>query len=184
MHYLGREGPQPLPRAHTAVPPGRLPPCTAECTISSPLRIAPLRRMKPQGPHLILAPKAVLSNWMSEMARWAPPLTALLYDGTKEERAALRSNVLEAGRFDVCVTHYDLAIRDKGAFKKVGRGVGAGWGGRPRHAPLVCACTCRYTCTLYMIYHIGMLCSCSGSSRGRCRRPLFARRAPKWVPWQ
>merc|ERR1719382_1190047 len=39
------------------------------------------------GPHLIIAPKAVLSNWMNEFALWLPEeLDVVLYDGTAEQR--------------------------------------------------------------------------------------------------
>ena len=66
------------------------------------------------GPHLILAPKAVLPNWASEFARWAPGLKAVLYDGHPDERRALRAGPLSesSGGFCALITHYDLAIRD------------------------------------------------------------------------
>ncbi|GLI68496.1 hypothetical protein VaNZ11_012939 [Volvox africanus] len=87
-----------------------------------------------RGPHLILAPKAVLTNWVGEMQRWAPGLEALCYDGTQQERKALRGQLLAAAaaavgaaagsgaagyRPLVVVTHYDVAIRDKGLMKKL-----------------------------------------------------------------
>ena len=68
------------------------------------------------GPHLILAPKAVLPNWAAEFARWAPGLRAVLYDGHPDERRALRAGPLSdagpGGGFTALITHYDLAIRD------------------------------------------------------------------------
>ncbi|EFJ49947.1 hypothetical protein VOLCADRAFT_37155, partial [Volvox carteri f. nagariensis] len=42
-----------------------------------------------KGPHLVAAPKAVLSNWVAEMSRWAPGLEPLCYDGDRGERRAL-----------------------------------------------------------------------------------------------
>ncbi|MED6157149.1 putative ATP-dependent DNA helicase chr12 [Stylosanthes scabra] len=33
------------------------------------------------GPHLIVAPKAVLPNWMNEFSTWVPSITTILYDG-------------------------------------------------------------------------------------------------------
>ncbi|BDA44270.1 probable ATP-dependent DNA helicase CHR12 [Coccomyxa sp. Obi] len=73
------------------------------------------------GPHLILAPKATLSNWMNEFAKWAPSMGVVLYDGGMEERKAIRMQHLDvpAPAFNVLVTHYDLIIRDKNALKKV-----------------------------------------------------------------
>jgi SNF2 family DNA or RNA helicase len=68
------------------------------------------------GPHLILCPKAVLSNWAAEFAAWAPSLPVILYDGNPEQRAALRPRILAAagrggqgGSPYCCVlTHYDM----------------------------------------------------------------------------
>jgi SNF2 family DNA or RNA helicase len=34
----------------------------------------------------VLAPKAVLANWASEAAQWAPDMRVLLFDGTPQER--------------------------------------------------------------------------------------------------
>ena len=83
------------------------------------------------GPHLIICPKAVLFNWASEFAQWAPSLRVLLYDGKPEERASMRAALQAAAEytsargggagasrsasspFCVLLTHYDLVIRDK-----------------------------------------------------------------------
>ena len=95
------------------------------------------------GPHIILAPKAVLPNWVAEFARWAPSLSVVLYDGTPDERRALRDGPLAAGGFHALVTHYDLALRDARVLRAVpwcllvvdeghrrgGKGVGVGVGG-------------------------------------------------------
>lgn len=43
----------------------------------------------------------------------------MLYDGLPEERRALQREVLEQGAFSVCLTHYDLAMRDRAALRKV-----------------------------------------------------------------
>ncbi|KAL9290473.1 putative ATP-dependent DNA helicase CHR12 [Arabidopsis thaliana] len=42
------------------------------------------------GPYLIVAPKAVLPNWVNEFATWVPSIAAFLYDGRLEERKAIR----------------------------------------------------------------------------------------------
>eukprot|EP00850_Spirogloea_muscicola_P024018 SM000424S15771 [mRNA] locus=s424:17992:24037:+ [translate_table: standard] len=72
------------------------------------------------GPHLILAPKAVLPNWAQEFATWVPSLEVVMYDGRIEERKALR-DVLMVGeeRFNVLLTHYDLIMRDKQHLRKI-----------------------------------------------------------------
>ncbi len=73
------------------------------------------------GPHMILAPKAVQSNWAAEFAKWAPGLKAVLYDGTPDERRALRAEHVEPGGFNTLITHYDLALRDRAALRKARR---------------------------------------------------------------
>lgn len=70
---------------------------------------------------MIVAPKAVLSNWVKEFREWAPALQALLYDGYKDERRDMRDWVLQDGKFNVLLTHYDLVIRDRGVLQKARR---------------------------------------------------------------
>ncbi|BFI43349.1 protein Mpsnf1.24 [Marchantia polymorpha subsp. ruderalis] len=71
------------------------------------------------GPHLIIAPKAVLPNWKHEFATWAPSIVAVLYDGRIEDRKAMREEYGDEGKFNVLVTHYDLIMRDKAFLKKI-----------------------------------------------------------------
>lgn len=71
------------------------------------------------GPHLIIAPKAVLPNWSNEFKTWAPSIGAILYDGRPEERKALRETSFEGQQFNVLLTHYDLILKDKKFLKKV-----------------------------------------------------------------
>ncbi|WOL03336.1 hypothetical protein Cni_G12056 [Canna indica] len=71
------------------------------------------------GPHLIVAPKAVLPNWISEFSTWAPSIVAVLYDGRLNERKAMREEYSGHGKFNVMITHYDLIMRDKAFLKKI-----------------------------------------------------------------
>ncbi|KAL3648941.1 putative ATP-dependent DNA helicase chr12 [Castilleja foliolosa] len=71
------------------------------------------------GPHLIVAPKAVLPNWVNEFMTWAPSISAVLYDGRLDERKALREEYSGEGKFNVLITHYDLIIRDKSFLGKI-----------------------------------------------------------------
>ncbi|XP_048334270.2 probable ATP-dependent DNA helicase CHR12 isoform X2 [Ziziphus jujuba] len=71
------------------------------------------------GPHLIVAPKAVLPNWVNEFATWAPSIAAVLYDGKAEDRKAMKEELSGEGRFNVLITHYDLIMRDKTFLKKI-----------------------------------------------------------------
>ncbi|XP_047319320.1 probable ATP-dependent DNA helicase CHR12 [Impatiens glandulifera] len=71
------------------------------------------------GPHLIIAPKAVLPNWINEFSTWAPSIVAVLYDGRLEERKVIREEYSGEGKFNVLITHYDLIMRDKSFLKKI-----------------------------------------------------------------
>ncbi|KAM6545390.1 hypothetical protein CsatB_026126 [Cannabis sativa] len=71
------------------------------------------------GPHLIVAPKAVLPNWVNEFATWAPSIAAILYDGRLDERKAMKEELAGEGKFNVLITHYDLIMRDKTFLKKI-----------------------------------------------------------------
>lgn len=70
------------------------------------------------GPHLILAPKAVLPNWRNEFAKWSPDLKVIFYDGSSADRAVIRAEQMSRGAFNVILTHYDLVIRDKAHLRK------------------------------------------------------------------
>ncbi|CAN8260319.1 unnamed protein product [Cochlearia groenlandica] len=71
------------------------------------------------GPYLIVAPKAVLPNWVNEFATWVPSIAAFLYDGRLDERKAIREKISGEGKFNVLITHYDLIMRDKTFLKKI-----------------------------------------------------------------
>ncbi|KAI4317782.1 hypothetical protein L6164_025624 [Bauhinia variegata] len=70
------------------------------------------------GPYLIVAPKAVLPNWISEFSTWCPSIITVLYDGRLDERKAMKEELSGEGKFNVLITHYDLIMRDKAFLKK------------------------------------------------------------------
>ncbi|XP_024526017.1 probable chromatin-remodeling complex ATPase chain isoform X2 [Selaginella moellendorffii] len=70
------------------------------------------------GPHMVVAPKSTLGNWMNEIRKFCPILRAVKFHGTQEERAYQRDNLLKPGKFDVCVTSFEMAIKEKAALKK------------------------------------------------------------------
>lgn len=69
-------------------------------------------------PHLVICPKSTLANWMSEFKRWVPSLRAVCLIGDAEQRATFIRDVLMPGEWDVCVTSYEMCIREKTVFKK------------------------------------------------------------------
>ncbi|XP_053532812.1 probable global transcription activator SNF2L1 isoform X3 [Ictalurus punctatus] len=70
------------------------------------------------GPHMVLVPKSTLHNWMYEFKRWVPSLRAVCLIGDKDARAAFIRDVMMPGEWDVCVTSYEMVIREKCVFKK------------------------------------------------------------------
>lgn len=79
-----------------------------------------------RGPHLVIVPKSTLGNWCNEFARWCPSIRAVKFHGTAEERAEQRATSVAPGAFDVCVTSYEMVIREKSHLKRFhwrGRGL-------------------------------------------------------------
>uniref|UniRef100_A0A6I8Q2U5 SWI/SNF-related, matrix-associated, actin-dependent regulator of chromatin, subfamily a, member 1 n=1 Tax=Xenopus tropicalis TaxID=8364 RepID=A0A6I8Q2U5_XENTR len=70
------------------------------------------------GPHMVLVPKSTLHNWMNEFKRWIPSLCAVCLIGDKNARAAFIRDVMMPGEWDVCVTSYEMVIKEKSVFKK------------------------------------------------------------------
>eukprot|EP00898_Chlorokybus_atmophyticus_P006003 jgi/Chlat1/6403/Chrsp45S05917 len=70
------------------------------------------------GPHMVIAPKSTLGNWLNEFKRWCPHLRAFKFIGNQDERNALKENNLVPGKFDVVITSYEMVIKEKAAFKK------------------------------------------------------------------
>jgi ATP-dependent DNA helicase len=56
--------------------------------------LSQLRSHKIYGPFIVIGPLSTLPNWVSEFQRWCPDQPALLYHGTKQERADLRQKHL------------------------------------------------------------------------------------------
>lgn len=71
-----------------------------------------------KGPHLIAVPKSTLDNWRREFERWTPEVNVLVLQGAKEERHALINERLVDEKFDVCVTSYEMILREKSHLKK------------------------------------------------------------------
>ncbi|KAL2110936.1 hypothetical protein VUR80DRAFT_553 [Thermomyces stellatus] len=70
------------------------------------------------GPHLITVPKSTLDNWKREFERWTPEVNVLVLQGAKEERHQLINDRLIDEDFDVCITSYEMVLREKAHLKK------------------------------------------------------------------
>ncbi|ORY68776.1 SWI/SNF family of DNA-dependent ATPase [Pseudomassariella vexata] len=71
-----------------------------------------------KGPHLITVPKSTLDNWKREFERWTPEVNVLVLQGAKEERHNLINERLIDEKFDVCITSYEMILREKSHLKK------------------------------------------------------------------
>ena len=71
------------------------------------------------GPHLITVPKSTLDNWKREFEKWTPEVNVLVLRGTKEERHDLINEQLAEEKFDVCITSYEMILREKTHLKKI-----------------------------------------------------------------
>jgi len=71
-----------------------------------------------KGPHLIAVPKSTLDNWAREFKKWTPEVDVLVLQGAKEDRQALISDRLVNENFDVCITSYEMILREKSHLKK------------------------------------------------------------------
>lgn len=70
------------------------------------------------GPHLICVPKSTLDNWKREFERWTPEVDVLVLQGAKEDRQKLINERLVDENFDVCITSYEMVLREKSHLKK------------------------------------------------------------------
>ncbi|KAJ9582248.1 hypothetical protein L9F63_003377 [Diploptera punctata] len=70
------------------------------------------------GPHIVIVPKSTLANWMNEFKKWVPSLRAVCLIGDQEARNTFIRETLMPGEWDVCVTSYEMVIKEKGVFKK------------------------------------------------------------------
>ena len=70
------------------------------------------------GPHLIVVPKSTLDNWKREFAMWIPEIDVLILQGQKDERHQLINDRLVDEKFDVCITSYEMILREKAHLKR------------------------------------------------------------------
>jgi SWI/SNF-related matrix-associated actin-dependent regulator of chromatin subfamily A member 5 len=70
------------------------------------------------GPHLIGVPKSTLDNWKRECNKWIPDINVLVLQGAKDERHQLIADRLTTEKFDVCITSYEMILREKSHLNK------------------------------------------------------------------
>ena len=76
----------------------------------TPVMLAHLAQTTDRGPHLVIAPPAVVGNWASEAKRFVPDLDVVVHHGAS--RVDEDEVEDEIGRADVLITTYGTALRD------------------------------------------------------------------------
>lgn len=72
-----------------------------------------------EGPHLILAPKSTIGNWMNELKRFCPSLRCLKFLGNREERSQMIATELDPTKYNVFVTSYETCCKAKGPLNRI-----------------------------------------------------------------
>jgi SWI/SNF-related matrix-associated actin-dependent regulator of chromatin subfamily A member 5 len=70
------------------------------------------------GPHMVLAPKSTMSNWIKEFKKWLPNTRIVYVGGSKEERDEQLKTQVQPDKFDVVITSFEIVCREKNHFKK------------------------------------------------------------------
>ena len=68
---------------------------------------------------LVVAPTSLTYNWLSEIRRFAPDLSAVILNGTAQQRSELIRHIAEYGDVDVAITSYPLIRRDVELLKSI-----------------------------------------------------------------
>ncbi|KAF4635189.1 hypothetical protein G7Y89_g2915 [Cudoniella acicularis] len=70
------------------------------------------------GPHLVIVPTSVILNWEMEFKKWCPGFKILTYYGTIDERRKKRLGWKTDDSWNVCITSYQIILRDQQVFKR------------------------------------------------------------------
>lgn len=70
------------------------------------------------GPHIVIVPKSTLDNWLREFNKWTPEVNVFVLQGDKETRTGTMEDRLFTFNFDVCITSYEMVIREKAQLRK------------------------------------------------------------------
>ena len=71
------------------------------------------------GPHIVIVPKSTLDNWCREFNKWTPEVDVFVLQGDKETRTKTINDRLFSFNFDVCITSYEMVIREKAQLRKI-----------------------------------------------------------------
>ena len=79
-----------------------------------------MERKNNDGPFLIIAPLATISNWVIEFQRWAPSIKIVVYKGPPAERRQMAFQIKQdKHKYNTVLTTYEYIMKDKYALNKV-----------------------------------------------------------------
>jgi ATP-dependent DNA helicase len=93
-------------------------------TIQTISLLAHLYEKNIKGPFLIVAPLSTLSNWKNEVARFAPKISAILYHGSKQDRARMRAVEVpkltkKVPELSILITSYEISMKDARYLRRI-----------------------------------------------------------------
>ncbi len=83
----------------------------------TPTVLAHLLDTRADGPVLVVAPAAVVGNWVSEAHKFVPSMRVLIHHGSSRSHASDLGS--EVAGYDVVITTYNTAVRDADALSTV-----------------------------------------------------------------
>jgi SWI/SNF-related matrix-associated actin-dependent regulator of chromatin subfamily A member 5 len=72
-----------------------------------------------EGPHLVVCPLAVTTNWKAELDKWLPDCKSVILPATRDEREEVIKNVIKPRDFNVIITSYGGVEKNIKELKKI-----------------------------------------------------------------
>eukprot|EP01079_Euglenida_sp_SAG-EU17-18_P005533 gene5533-138_t len=81
------------------------------------------------GPHLVVVPLSVMSNWEKEFAQWCPSLPTFVFRAhlmraatrcPKKDSRDMARQLVEQRQYEVCITTYEMVVNHRSTFAQVG----------------------------------------------------------------
>ncbi|KAJ7568362.1 hypothetical protein O6H91_01G029300 [Diphasiastrum complanatum] len=69
-----------------------------------------IEKKSDRGPFLVVVPSSVMSNWISEVNRWAPSIIKLAYTGSPEDRRRMFKENIAQQQFNMLITTYEYLM--------------------------------------------------------------------------
>lgn len=76
-----------------------------------------MEKKNQNGPYLVIVPLSTMTNWSMEFEKWAPGIIKYEYKGGMASRKPLQE-ILRHGRFNVLLTTYEYAVKDRAFLSK------------------------------------------------------------------